>query len=392
MFNFATGKDLEAVRQLKALYKSVLADLVVLLEQGGFRELPAVVTSFYDGRRREWTLQREPASPCSSCGCDRFRYVPSSSGIPFAFCPFCWRLQGNDSTGGGSVDVGAWLEKKLRDLPPGIRMSWETDKRTIPLGPREVEMTPAEEREALERYRAQARRPLEIGKQAWLGKVALDGLFATPRDYGEARSWYEKAALFGHAEALYALSLLAHYGLGEPRDEGRAATLCRQAALRGHAPAESGMGILYREGVGVPKDPVAAVAWWQRAAKKDDREAQLAIGRALIEGEGIERDEKAGLALVHKAAEAGLVDAQYYLGTLLADSTEPATAADGRELLAKAAGQGHDGAKRRLAAMNAPPEEAERPARDRSDDDGDEPEDDADSGDQQLLPGFDVVN
>jgi TPR repeat protein len=76
------------------------------------------------------------------------------------------------------------------------------------------------------------------------------------------------------------------------------------------------------------------------------------LGHALILGEGIARDASAGLALVREAAEAGEVEAQSYLGAMLLDGRAgPTDAKEAREWLTKAAEQGHEGARKRLAGL-----------------------------------------
>ena len=163
----------------------------------------------------------------------------------------------------------------------------------FPLGA-EPPATEAEKKTAIAAYAVAAERPLEIGRQLWMARLALDGLNGVPHDFAEARRWFEKAATWGNGEALTRLGLLALRGLGEPVDRVRAVMLSRKAAERGFPPAQTGMGRLSWDGVGVPEDPAAAVAWWRLAAPRGELEARVGLAVALLRGRGAERDEEKG--------------------------------------------------------------------------------------------------
>jgi TPR repeat protein len=262
-------------------------------------------------------------------------------------------MRGEDRARGESFNVGKSLEKSMRDLPPGMTMSLNLAGTKLPLGPPRSPHSPGDDGTALESFRTAALRPVEIGRQVWMGRMAFEGLNGVARDHGEARVWFEMAARWGHAEALSMLGLMALRGYGETPDPAKAVELCRRAAERGYAKAETGLGCFYWEGELLPEDRVAAVAWWQRAARQKDAEAKMWLGHALILGEGIARDASAGRALVREAAEAGEAEAQSYLGAMLLDGRAgPTDAQEAREWLTKAAGQGHAGAAKRLAALD----------------------------------------
>lgn len=315
-------------------------------------EPPAVVRSTHGDRTRAWRRAGVRGRVCGECGCDLFTYEPEGEGLAFEFCPACWSMRGEDRAREASFTVGRSLEKSVRDLPPGMRMSLNLGGRKLPLGPSREPGAPG--RDEMESYRAAARTPLEIGRQVWMGRIAFEGLNEETRDYRESRRWFEMAARWGHAEALSMLGLMALRGLGGPCDAGKAVELCRQAAERGYARAQTGLGCFFWDGEDVPEDRAAAVEWWRRAARQKDAEAQLWLGHALILGEGVARDAGAGLALVREAAEAGEPEAESYLGTLLLEGRAgPPDAREAREWLAKAAGKGHEGARRRLASLGA---------------------------------------
>lgn len=354
MFNSAISRDFEAARALKNLYKSVLDTLVALIETGDGKALPAVVRNVHGGRTRTWRASGAAGPACDACGCDLFPYEPEDEGLAFEFCPACWWMAGEDRARGGSFNVRKSFEKRMRDLPPGLSMSLDLEGTELPLGPPRSPDSTGADGEALESYRTAARRPVEIGKQVWMGRMAFEGMNDVARDHGEARVWFEMAARWGHAEALSMLGLMALRGFGETRNPAKAVKLCRRAALRGYARAETGLGCFYWDGEFLPEDRVAAVAWWQRAAQQKDAEAKMWLGHALILGEGIARDASEGLALVREAAEAGEAEAQSYLGAMLLDGRAgPTDAQEAREWLTKAAGQGHAGARKRLEGLSA---------------------------------------
>ncbi|MBK8596736.1 MAG: sel1 repeat family protein [Holophagales bacterium] len=352
MFNVATSRDPEVARALKELYKSVLDTLVSLVENGDGKEPPAAVRNTHGSRTLGWRLSGARGAACGECGCDRFTYEPEGEGVAFEFCPACWSMRGEDRVREATFEVGRELEKRVRDLPPGMSLSLNVGGEELPLGPPRAPGPPCGDREAMESYRTVARTPLEIGRQVWMGRMAFEGTDDVTRDYREARRWFELAARWGHGEALSMLGLMALHGLGGRRDAGKAVELCRQAAERGYARAETGMGRLCWDGEAVPEDRAAAMEWWRRAARQKDAEAQLWLGNALIRGDGVARDAGAGLALVREAAESGDADAQGYLGVVLLEGRAgPPDAREAREWLAKAAGQGNEGAGKRLAGI-----------------------------------------
>ena len=356
MLNSATSRDLEVARALKDLYKSVLDTLVSLIENGDGKALPTVVRNVHGGRTLTWRASGAAGPACGSCGCDRFPYEPEGEGIAFDFCPACWSMRGEDRAREESFNVGKALEKRVRDL--AARDDDVAQPGRQEGSPRPSALAGVTWRGRRRHWRAfgsAARRPLEIGRQVWMGRMAFEGMNGVAQDYGEARRWFEMAASWGHAEALSMLGLMALHGYGETPDPAKGVELCRQAAERGYAKAETGMGRFCWDGgatAGRPGSP--PWTWWRRAARQKDAEAQLWLGHALILGEGVARDAGAGLALVREAAEAGEAEAQAYLGTVLLEARAgPTDAQEAREWLAKAAGKGHAGARKRLAGLSA---------------------------------------
>lgn len=300
MLNSAKGRDLDDVRDLKSLGKRLVGALAEAVETGGWVAPPASAEETWRGRRLTWRLRGKSDSPCEECAGDRLAYAPSGEGAACDFCPACWSLVGGEPSGTGSFHVGQWLEKRARDLPPGMTMGMHVGGQRLPMGP-EPPATEAEERTAFAAYVAEAARPLEIGRQVWMARMAFQGMNGVGQDFAEARRWYERAAAWGNGEALTRLGIMALCGLGEPVDRVRAVTLCRTAAERGFPPAQTGMGRLSWDGVGMAEDPAAAVAWWRLSAPRGDLEARVGLAVALLRGRGTERDEEQGRALLEEA-------------------------------------------------------------------------------------------
>lgn len=342
MLNYAIGRDIDDMRDLKALGNRLVRALAEAVEAGGWEAPPLGVEETWRGRRLAWRLQGRADSPCPDCAGDRLAYAPDGEGAACDFCPACWSLAGSEPSGTASFRAALWLDKRLRDLPPGLTMKMSVAGERLPVGP-EPPANEAERRAALLAYAKAAERPLEIGRQVWMAQMRFEGTNGVRQDYGEARRWFEKAATWASGEALTRLGLMALHGLGGPEDEARAVSLCRRAAERGYPAAQTGMGRLCWDGIGVPEDLAAAVAWWRPAAERKDREAQLWLANALLRGLGGVDDPREGMSLLEEAAEAGYVDAQAFLGKVLLGAgkqDEPEAVA----WLTKAAAAGHDGA------------------------------------------------
>lgn len=99
-----------------------------------------------------------------------------------------------------------------------------------------------------------------------------------PKDYVQARQWFEKAAAQGNAVAQGELGWLYENGRGAPKDYVQAAKWYKKAAAQGNAAAQFQLGILYWAGRGVPQDYVRAYMWWSYliAANSTGDEQKLA--------------------------------------------------------------------------------------------------------------------
>ena len=70
--------------------------------------------------------------------------------------------------------------------------------------------------------------------------------------------------------------------LGVAQDYGQTRTWYEKAAAQGYAQAQYNLGALYGNGQDVPKNNAQARLWWEKAAAQtDNKEAQQAAQQAL---------------------------------------------------------------------------------------------------------------
>lgn len=174
-----------------------------------------------------------------------------------------------------------------------------------------------------------------------LGTMLDDG-FGVPRNYAQARKWYERAAHAGEAEAMNRLGVIHAAGHGVPRDYalalawfgaavkngsisainniamayfhglgvqqsyGESAKWLTLGAVRRDARAQSRLAILYKEGLGVPRDPAIAIDLLQRATAQRYAPAMANLASMYADGVGVERDDVRAYALLHAALQIGM--------------------------------------------------------------------------------------
>lgn len=192
-----------------------------------------------------------------------------------------------------------------------------------------------------------------------------DALFAAGEsayermDDERAVHFFRAAALAGHTEALYRLSVCYEYGFGVERNEKLAAKLCRFAVIAGsigarlarnepvlecyvkgkiayhtrkyeeavtlyrlsanvgYAAAQYELGCCYNLGMGVPQNKQEAFLWLRRAAEGGYRPAQTDVALFYAAGIGTAQDDAVALYWFRQAAEQGDACAQYNLGVML---------------------------------------------------------------------------
>lgn len=168
---------------------------------------------------------------------------------------------------------------------------------------------------ALERARARAERG-DADAQFEVGLAYSKGL-AVPRDFGEAYSWWLKAAQQNNARAQYYLGLLFETGQGVAQDRQAAAVWFQRAAEQNLPEAQFRLGALFADGGGgVQQDYGETLRWWTRAAQQGDVNAQVELGLLYSEGKGTARDYAKAYDWWKKAADRNSPIAQNNLGVL----------------------------------------------------------------------------
>ena len=115
-----------------------------------------------------------------------------------------------------------------------------------------------------------------------LGLLYANGQ-GVPKDDGQARKWYEKAARQGHAEAQANLGVLLVYARGGPQDYKMAVYWFRLSANQGNDLAQRKLGLMYERGDGVQQDFILAYMWYSIGAAKGG-EAGARLRDAIAKG------------------------------------------------------------------------------------------------------------
>jgi uncharacterized protein len=120
---------------------------------------------------------------------------------------------------------------------------------------------------------AQAGNPRGISNLA-----ALSGAGGAPSDPAKARELLGRAA-GTNPEAQYQLGLMLANGTGGAQDDNGARSLFEKAAAQNHPAALEEMGEFSEQGRGGPKDKDAAKAYYERASALGDENAKKALKR-----------------------------------------------------------------------------------------------------------------
>lgn len=156
-----------------------------------------------------------------------------------------------------------------------------------------------------------------------VGMIFLRGLLSQKPDPGLAVTWLQKAAEKADIEnphALHELGLL--YEKGDPaagiaQNEEFAKELFTKAAKLHYAPSQFRMGYAYEYGtLGCPVDPRRSIAWFSRGAERGDPESELSLsGWYLTGSDGIlAQNDREAYLWGRKAAEKGLAKAEFAVG------------------------------------------------------------------------------
>ena len=172
--------------------------------------------------------------------------------------------------------------KRLMELQSSIKKPQE---KTAAPPPKKPELTPAEWfkrakeiekagkiNEAINAYKIAADKGYAPAQNN-LGVIFETGGFGVPMRRPAAVSWYEKAAMQGHANGQYNYARCKEHGRGTAKDLQGAVLWYEKAAKQGHVQAQYNLGVCLAKGTGTAKDPEAAKVWFKKAADQGIAEA-----------------------------------------------------------------------------------------------------------------------
>lgn len=204
------------------------------------------------------------------------------------------RLDGRDIAGADA------LAQELRSVNPGQQVT--IDVRRVAAGPSDLKQ------QLVDRANAG-----NVGAAASLGRLLSLGLVFGARNYGEAATYYLKAAEAGHLASMTRYALFAKDGIGIPKNEALAAKWFREAAEGGQDAAMTNLGSLYETGRGVKQDFAEAARWYRSAVDKGHIFAMHRLALLYEAGRGVAKDDQEAVRLLRAASDKGLSEATSWL-------------------------------------------------------------------------------
>jgi uncharacterized protein len=136
-----------------------------------------------------------------------------------------------------------------------------------------------------------------------LSKAYCVGYGGTPKDGAECRTWMQKPADQGDAEAQYTLGLSYFNAWWFEKDDAQGMRWVQRAADQGYLNAQRELGRSYEHGLhNTRQDFGNEILWYRKAADQGDGEAQFALAHIYERGEGVPRDTAQALEWYRKAA------------------------------------------------------------------------------------------
>ncbi|KAL4893267.1 hypothetical protein BDV59DRAFT_201856 [Aspergillus ambiguus] len=200
------------------------------------------------------------------------------------------------------------------------------------------------------------------GAMLRMAQACLAGDMGLGKRYREGIKWLKRAAESSDAQynaAPYELGLLHESGYGDDvfADPAYAAQLFTKSADLGHVDASYRLGDAYEHGrLGCPRDPALSIHFYTGAAQGGHAGAMMALCAWYLVGAEpvLEKDENEAYEWAKRAAEMGLAKAEYAVGYFtemgIGCRRDPLEA---NVWYVKAADQGDERAKHRIAAIRA---------------------------------------
>lgn len=131
-------------------------------------------------------------------------------------------------------------------------------------------------------------------------------------DYFTATKEWRPLAIAGDADAQFNLGQAYKLGRGVPLDPALAESWFRKAAVQGHAQAIDNYGLaLFQAG-----KKAEALPWLEKSVSRGEPRTQLVLGTMLFNGDGVPKDWVRAYALMTRASASGLPAAQQTLSQM----------------------------------------------------------------------------
>jgi len=138
-------------------------------------------------------------------------------------------------------------------------------------------------------------------------------------DLISAMGHLERAAESGHAKAM----LLLGYIYDKAEENTLAMKYYRNAYEQGNAEAAMAIGTMYASGDGVERSQETARTWYEKAAAAGDVVALETLGLAYMNGDlGVQKNPQRGRELLRRAADNGHRPARDLLGSMDGDEAK----------------------------------------------------------------------
>ena len=149
-----------------------------------------------------------------------------------------------------------------------------------------------------------------------LGSLYETGL-AVPKNYNQAKAFYESAIIQGHRNAHFNLALLLNNEKIPFSNLQQARNLMSVVAQKGDVEAQFVLATLLESTLrNVGPEPAQAVHWLNQAAAQGHSKAQFKLGMYYLKGQSIARSPQTAFKWFNKAAQQGVAGAQFNLAMM----------------------------------------------------------------------------
>ena len=149
-----------------------------------------------------------------------------------------------------------------------------------------------------------------------LGSLYESGL-AVPKDYNQAKAFYESAIIQGHRNAHFNLALLLTNEQVPFSNLQQARNIMEVIAQQGDVEAQFVLATLMENTLrNVGAQPAKAIHWLGQAANQGHSKAQFKLGMYYLKGQSVARSPQTAFNWFNKAAQQGVAGAQFNLAMM----------------------------------------------------------------------------